>query len=252
MPKGRLQMKSKKLVPLVLLIIDIVLAAVIAVSYFNAGRVSGGTLADDNNTVARTEANGNQTLTDEPQTEKPTEKQNEKTTEKATENLTEKQTEKPTAAAKDFSTSKRPTGNDFAGWFTGNVMYRGVPAGVTEITELSKIKGGWKGFIYYDPENTEGSQAMELLNFYIDEGAEGLTLTADWYSIYWVADGKSENEESMDDMTFPATFENGCFKADRDTVITFTDFYELDGKQYACGTIETPRGINGKVAMVRP
>lgn len=251
-------MKSKKLVPLILFIIDIALAAVIAVSYFNAGPVPGGIAADNNNAVTQNE--NVPTSADEKQTEAPTEKQTEtvtekpteKSTEKPTEKPTEKQTEKPTAAAKDLSTKKRPTGTDFADWFTGNVMYRGVPAGVTKITELSKIKGGWKGFIYYDPENKEGSQAMELLNFYIDEGAEGLTLTADWYSIYWVADGQSESEEDMDDMTFPSTFENGCFKADRDTVITFTDFYELDGKQYACGTIETPRGINGKVAMVRP
>lgn len=246
-------MKSKKCVPLILLIIDIALAAVIAVSYFNAGPVTGGIAADNNNTVTQNE--NVPTSADEKQTEALTEKQTETVTEKPTEKPaekpTEKQTEKP-AAAKDLSTKKRPTGTDFADWFTGSVMYRGVPAGVTKITELSQIKGGWKGFIYYDPENKEGSQAMELLNFYIDEGTEGLTLTADWYSIYWVADGQGESEEDMDDMTFPSTFENGCFKADRDTVITFTDFYELDGKQYACGTIETPRGINGKVAMVRP
>lgn len=251
--------KGGKILPLILVAVDVILAVIILNARF--GTKTPGEVVPD--TVPTTEQHAYFTVPEDP-TEPATEPATEPVTEvisdptvsltgtAAVSESAEAPTEAPVTEKIRYSTDARPTTNDFLGWYTSDVMWNGVPAGVTRLTELTDILGGWKGLIYYDPENTEGSEAIELLNFLVDEGQYGLTLTADWYSIFWMNDGQGENEEDMEDFVFPATWSGGQLKGDRDHVITFTDLYEKDGKQYACGTMETASGIPAKVAMVRP
>lgn len=260
----RMIMSEKKkgglILVLILAVIDVILAVVIVKGFIDA-KTPGETVPD---TVTTTERQTYPTEPAEPTddvaeavsetTEAPVSETTEQTTEADTTvtEPTEAPTQETATEKIDYSTDARPSDNDFTDWYAKDVMWYGVPDGVTRITELSDILGGWKGLIYYDPENTEGSEAVELLNFRVGEGQYGLTLTADWYSMFWVADGAAENEEDMDDFDFPAYWENGQLKGDRDSVIIFTDFYEKDGRQYACGYMETASGIPAKVAMVRP
>ena len=203
--------KGGKILPLILVAVDIVLAAIILNAYSKT-KTPGEVIPD---TVPTTEQHAYFTVPEEATdavtdpaiettgepvsdpTVKPTEADTTVTepTEASTEEPT---TEESTTEKISCSTNARPTTNDFLGWYTSDVMWNGAPAGVKRLTELSDILGGWKGLIYYDPENTEGSEAIELLNFLVDEGQYGLTLTADWYSIYWLTSGEGENEEDME------------------------------------------------------
>lgn len=258
--------KVGKLLPLLLAVIDAVLAVIIIGAYRKTtvpDTVPDETAAiteqvnDSENTPA-TAAATEPTSENVSETQETSEKQETTVQPDETEadttvtEPTEAPTQEPATEKISYSTDARPTTDDFLGWYTSDVMWNGAPAGVTRLTELSDILGGWKGLIYYDPENTEDSEAIELLNFLVDEGQYGLTLTADWYSIYWLTAGHERNEEDMEDFIFPATWSGGQLKGDRDHVITFTDLYEKDGKQYACGYMETASGIPAKVAMVRP
>ena len=252
--------KGRMILPLLLVAVDVILAAIILNAYSKT-KTPGEVIPD---TVPTTEQHAYFTVPEEP-TDAVTDPATETTgapvsdpTVEPTEadttvtEPTEAPTEEPSTEKISYSTDARPTTDDFLGWYTSDVMWNGAPAGGARLTELSDVLGGWKGLIYYDPENTEGSEAIELLNFLVDEGQYGLTLTADWYSIYWLTAGEGENEEDMEDFVFPATWSGGQLKGDRDHVITFTDLYEKDGKQYACGYMETASGIPAKVAMVRP
>lgn len=160
--------------------------------------------------------------------------------------------EPPAPEPVSYDTYERPTDADFADWYARDVMWYGAPADVERITDFSALLGGWKGLIYYDPENAYQNEAVELVNFRLDGGAESAVLTVDWYNIYWVQDGRGYSEEQQEDSTFAGTWQLGELYVVGPGNIRFTDFYTRDGKQYACGLMTCPDGIPARVAMVRP
>ena len=131
------------------------------------------------------------------------------------------------------SPSLTPSIADFSDWYITDAMWNGVPGGVEKITDFDAVKGEWKGLIYYDPSNTDNSEAMELLVFTVGGTAASPEFKSQPVSIYRVAEGKNYPEEDKSEITYPSTWENGVLTADRDDVIIFTDFFTKDGKQYA-------------------
>ena len=151
-----------------------------------------------------------------------------------------------------FDTDARPTDDDFLEWFAKDVMWNGVPAGVEKITEFSQIVGKWKGLIYHDPNNERDSEAVELLNFTVGGSKDAATLAADWYSIYFVSEGKGYSKEEENDSVFTGLWLDGALEVTGAGNIHLTEFYVLDGKQYAAGTMDCVDGVTARVAMVRP
>ena len=160
--------------------------------------------------------------------------------------------EPPAPEPVSYDTYERPTDADFTDWYARDVMWYGAPADAGRITDFSALLGGWKGLIYYDPENAYQNEAIELVNFRLDGGAESAVLTVDWYNIYWVQDGRGYSEEEQEDSVFAGTWQLGELYVVGPGNIRFTDFYTRDGKQYACGLMTCPDGIPAGVAMVRP
>ncbi len=151
----------------------------------------------------------------------------------------------------DLSTEERPDLEDFL-WYTEDVFYNGVPADANIISSISPLTGSWKAFIIYDPENEFDSNAMEYLNIVIAGTENDLSLTLDWYLIFWSNEGESFDETDMEDTVFNGKWENGGLWASGAGTIRLTQFYEINGKQYAVGTMDTPDGIPAQVALVRP
>ena len=131
-------------------------------------------------------------------------------------------------------------------------MWNGVPADAEKITDFSKITGTWKGLIYYDPHNERDSEGMALLNFTVGGTEDAVTLTADWYSIYFVTDGKEYSQEEENDSIFTGLWLDGALEVAGSGNIHLTDFYVRDGRQYAVGTMDCVDGVFACVAMVRP
>lgn len=117
---------------------------------------------------------------------------------------------------------------------------------------MGLLTGGWKGLIIYDPNNEYDSGAMEFLNVTFAVTAESLSLTLDWYQIFWTNEGESFDETDMEDGIFIGKWESGGLWASGAGTIRLTQFYELHGKQYAVGTMDTPDGTPALVALVRP
>ena len=150
-----------------------------------------------------------------------------------------------------LSTEERPDLEDFL-WYTEDVAYVGVPSDVNIIDNIDPLTGGWKAVIIYDPNDEYDAGAMEFLNIALAGTAENLSLTLDWYQIFWANEGESFDESDMEDGIFSGKWENGGLWASGAGTIRLTQFYEKNGKQHAVGTMDTPDGIPALVALVRP
>ena len=150
-----------------------------------------------------------------------------------------------------LSTEERPDLSDFL-WYTEDVAYNGVPSDASIIDNIGSLTGSWKALIIYDPNTKFDAGAMEFLNVALAGAAESLSLTLDWYQIFWANEGERFDETDMEDGVFLGKWENGDLWASGAGTIHLTKFYELNGKQYAVGTMDTPDGTPALVALVRP
>jgi len=150
-----------------------------------------------------------------------------------------------------LSTEEHPDLEDFL-WYTEDVAYDGVPSDANIIDSIDLLTGSWKALIVYDPNNEYDAGAMEFLNIALAGTAESLSLTLDWYQIFWANEGESFDESDMEDSVFLGKWETGGLWASGAGTIRLTQFYEQSGKQYAIGTMDTPGGIPALVALVRP
>ena len=150
-----------------------------------------------------------------------------------------------------LSTEKRPDLADFL-WYTEEVAYDGLPSDANIIDNIGSLTGSWKALIIYDPNNEYDAGAMEFLNVSLTGTAESLTLTLDWYQIFLANEGESVDETDMEDSVFMGKWENGDLRASGPGTIHLAQFYELNGKQYAVGTMDTPDGTPALMALVRP
>ena len=157
----------------------------------------------------------------------------------------------PEETGASLSTEKRPDLEDFL-WYTEDVAYDGVPSDANIIDNIDPLTGGWKAIIIYDPNDEYDAGAMEFLNIALAGTAENLSLTLDWYQIFWASEGESFDETDMEDTVFNGKWENGGLWASGAGTIRLTQFYEKNGIQYAVGTMDTPDGIPALVALVRP
>jgi len=161
-------------------------------------------------------------------------------------------TDAPAAAPEDNpSTQERPDLGDFL-WYTEDMQYNSIPTDANIIDNLGSLTGGWKALIIYDPDNSADSYAMEFLNIALAGTADDLSLTLDWYLIFWGGEGESFDETDMEDTVFRGKWENGGLWASGAGTIRLELFYSLNDKQYATGTMDTPDGIPAFIALVRP
>lgn len=157
----------------------------------------------------------------------------------------------PEVTGVSLSTEEHPDLGDFL-WYTEDVAYDGVPSDANIIDNIGPLTGSWKALIIYDPNNEYDAGAMEFLNVALAGTAESLSLTLDWYQIFWANEGESFDETDMEDSVFRGKWEKGGLWASSVGTIRLAQFYELNGNQYAVGTMDTPDGTPALVALVRP
>jgi hypothetical protein len=137
-------------------------------------------------------------------------------------------------------------------WYTEDVFYNGVPADAAIIDNVKYTTGGWKGLIIYDPDNDYGANAMEFLNVNIAGTEDDMSITLDWYLMFISGEGSSFDETDMEDVVFDGDWVGGGIRAFGLGEMLLRRFYDLNNKQYAFGTLDTPDGIPAFIALVRP
>ena len=141
-----------------------------------------------------------------------------------------------------FDTSERPTAADFT-WITPDIIAGICPAG-SENMDFPEALGGWKCYIW----DSEGIERFANMDFAGTE--DNIRLTFDWYYTYVGSEG-----QGYDDNTPDSVYEGslvGNVEAYGPGMVVLTDFYSMDGHQYAFGSIQWPDGISGHLTLVRP
>ena len=151
----------------------------------------------------------------------------------------------------DYSTQERPDAGDF-GWYDEICESGRLPDSARLITDGDAVIGSWKGYIYYDFRDVDGTEADEYLNATITVSGGTGTLLLDWYQITW--NGEAPTDESGDEDTlFTGTWADGELNVDGHVPIHLLYFFRTDGtQQYAFGTVELADGATGYIALVRP
>lgn len=151
----------------------------------------------------------------------------------------------------DLSTSERPELDDFM-WYLEDVFHNGTPAGAAAINKFGYAAGGWKGLIVYDPEDDFGENAADFFNATISGAADEVTITLDWYLMIISGEEEIIDETDMEDTVFEGKWAKGGLWASGPATIHLTQFYELEGREYAIGTVDIPDGVPAVMALVRP
>ncbi|MCR5263009.1 MAG: hypothetical protein K6D94_03975 [Clostridiales bacterium] len=164
---------------------------------------------------------------------------------------TKTETKAAEVSSKNYSTEKRPAPEEFD-WYVNDVYKNDIPANASKLRDYDDLTGGWKAMIYYDIENKNNAKSYDIMNITLGGWEDDSSLTIDWYRMYY--EFEYEDEESWDDSVFKGSFNMGVLAAhgDNDVNIFLKTFYELGGKQYAVGYMDTITGIPAVVAMVRP
>ncbi len=149
-----------------------------------------------------------------------------------------------------FTTSENPRQSDFL-WVTEDILNGNLPGGRVRLSSILSLMGGWKVYIVDDPENQFGSGMERMCNAYLDAGQFGPQITFKWYYVY-NRYTKEVTKDFSPDSVFAGNLDNGQMEATGSGKVKLTDFYFLDGKEYAVGTLYWPDGIVGAVFMVRP
>ena len=149
----------------------------------------------------------------------------------------------------DYSTTEQPTLADFQ-WVTYDILHGSRPEGLEKL-KYTEAAGGWKCYILDDPNGEYDAVAEHFLNVDIKGKYTDVTVTFDWIYTFIGAEGEGYDDNSPDS-TFKGAWSGGVIEATGSGNVTFTDFYYLDGKEYAIGTMMWPDGIPAAVFMVRP
>ena len=156
----------------------------------------------------------------------------------------------PVYETASYSTSDTPTLADFL-WVTYEVLHGERPADALWLEDYDMLCGGWKCYLIDDPYGEYGSMMERLLNVYIDGVPTAAEVTFDWYYIH---DGSLDQgyDDDGPSSVFSGSWSAGHIEALGPGSIDLSDFYLLDGHEYAVGTMTWPDGIPAAVFLTRP
>lgn len=159
--------------------------------------------------------------------------------------------EVPEEPAVNLSTTEKPGLSDFM-WYFDNVYYNGIPEEATPITDSSALNGGWKGFRWYDPEYTCDSYMLEFLNAEITIEGDRTNVTLTLNDLH-LPDSTVIDESGSEPLGYQGAWDGSRIEASGGGTVNLDTFYTLDdGRQYAVGTFDSPDGIPAFIALVRP
>lgn len=162
-------------------------------------------------------------------------------------------------AAPSYSADGLPTGADFE-WYTGGNYglndhtgnnWVTIPDEAVMLTDPNVLKGTWKSLVVYESEDHEPT-SYQFFTTTLDYDSGNVTVTYDWHSHYYLSSGNNVDEQDKEDYVCTGTWtEMGIDTSDRSDLI-ITAFYELNGKQYALGSVHTSSDRRAQLALVRP
>ena len=138
---------------------------------------------------------------------------------------------------------------DFA-WYESDVSRNGFPPEAEQFTEYDRMRGGWKAYIKFDPDNSNGRRIDLLLYMMINGDQDHVTVECDWYWEHMLSE--AEGQYSADEPSYYfGNYENGQIHATGAGKMDIRYFYDWNGKEYAIGVMESQAGVKAILCMVR-
>lgn len=276
---------AKKIIAIILGVLNVALLAVILVSLITGWRIKDPDENSNTNPTEQTSSTGEQstkTPETQPSTQPPTSAPTQKPTQAVTQESTRKASEKPTSAATQKSTQKtseKPTQADTQAVinpdsvrtpdsekmstsdypsladvqdFKFNVQTGkhnwSLPSSAVKLDEVSSVLGGWKAYML----SADGADTTKhLFNINISASQNGAKLVCTWYYVLLGSDNKTQDDNTPPS-TFNGSWSDGTITATGSGKITLKDFYYDGSKEYAVGDFMWPDGTSAAIALVRP
>ena len=147
----------------------------------------------------------------------------------------------PSAAS--MSATSDATLGDFT-WVSMDAAAGNIPAGATQLTELSDVCGTWKAYMY-------GNNMDRLFNVDIAEMGSAAQLVCKWSYVHdtSIDEGHVDNTPPSN---FGGAFANGSIEATGPGKITIKAFWLLGDREYAAGEFMWPSGEVETIVLARP
>ena len=135
-------------------------------------------------------------------------------------------------------------------WYESVVRDNKRPEGAEFFTDYGRMKGGWKAYIEFDPDNSEGRRLEMLLYINITGGEDDVSVECDWY---WEHDLNTDESryDNSDSSFYYGNYDEGEIFASGAGNMRIRYFWEKDGTEYAVGTMESRAGVEAMLVMMR-
>ena len=135
-------------------------------------------------------------------------------------------------------------------WYESVVRDNKRPEGAEFFTDYGRMKGGWKAYIEFDPDNSEGRRLEMLLYVNITGGEDDVSVECDWY---WEHDLNTDESryDNSDSSFYYGNYDEGEIFASGAGNMRIRYFWEKDGTEYAVGTMESRAGVEAMLVMMR-
>ena len=167
----------------------------------------------------------------------------------------------PPAVSNEPSSQEIPDGNSMStsGYpSVGDIIYfdihngwTGLSPNAVMISEAYQTIGGWKAYLVLDPQQKAGINMQKFANINIGFGQSGMAVTIDWYRTF-SGDLMSGSPDNAPDSAFTGEWSGGAIDAVGSGRIRLHSFCYDQGREYATGSMILPDGTEAVIAMIRP
>lgn len=150
----------------------------------------------------------------------------------------------------DYEVFETPTLEDFL-WADPDILHGTLPAGADRLEDFGEIEGGWKLYVLDDPDNEYGSGMERFCRCAFGEDENGRGIGIRWDYVFDSFEGSGFDDDTPDSFYY-GSFENGVLDAMGPGRVMITDFWYMDGHEYAVGRMMWPDGVPASMLLVRP
>ena len=156
-----------------------------------------------------------------------------------------------------YEDGETPSIGDFF-WFTEDVKWDGLPADRTAITDFDSISGYWKAYTETIPMFEGEGEYLKWFNAEINGDANKATLIYHTKNFFAsdMETGRTDDLSGMDGESYSGSFSAGQLVAGdmgtKGMEIIISEFYSLNGNQYAVGEISYKSNEKEYIVLTRP
>ena len=172
---------------------------------------------------------------------------------------TESVTETPSAAPAfpdvlSMSTAAYATLADIEGFSIagGTGTWTQLPPDAARITDFTAVTGGWKAYMLTDPDNVRDSMVEDFFNIHISGDAAATTVTFDWYWRHFPTTDEGFDDTATPDGVFTGSWDGSGIHATGPEPVDLTGFWAVGEKEYAVGTFMWQDGVTAVIGLIRP